>query len=502
MELQNGKDKRKRKTAFDLGNYVHGKVPPQSRELEEAVLGAILIEKGAMDIAVEILRPECFYVDANQRIFAAMLGLEKKSMPIDLLTVVEELKNREELDAVGGPYYVTKLTNSVVSSANIEAHCRIVLQKHMARRLIQIGGEMVDMGYDDSSDIFDAIDASEKLISGVNENIKTTYTKVDAGVVKVLQKIDALRNSTKELTGIDTGFIDINKLTCGWQEPDLIILAARPSVGKTALALNFARNACKKGVPVGFFSLEMSEAQLIYRLLSIESQMPLADIIRGKLTEDRMKDLYKLGAQPISDLPLYIDDTSAINIHELRSKARKMYKAGCRLIIIDYLQLMSGIQNARSDNREQEISKISRDLKSLAKELMIPIIALSQLSRAVESRTGEKMPILSDLRESGAIEQDADIVMFMYRPEYYGKNANEHGEALNGETHLKFAKHRSGALDTIRLQANLSIQKFNDTGAIFPPQGTVNIEKGARMVDQWPGTKKNLNPDLEEDAPF
>lgn len=489
MELTNyNKDKKlRKKPTVDIGSIMFGKVPPQAKELEEAVLGAILIEKSAFDIVHEILKPECFYVDAHSRIFSAMINLAARNMPIDLLLVVEELKRTEELDLVGGPYFVTKLTNQVVSAANVDAHSRIILQCHMKRKIIQAGGEMVQLAYDDSTDVFDLIDMAEASIVGVNSGIQHNYVKVEQGLVAVIQRIEDLRHSDKELTGITTGFTELDRMTCGWQAPDLIVLAARPSVGKTAFAINLGMNAAKTGVGVGFFSLEMSKEQLMQRMLAIESQLRLEEIVRGKLSDSAMKDLYKLGVQPVSALPFFIDDTPAINIFELRTKCRKLTKAGCGLIIVDYLQLMSGVQNSRADNREQEISKISRDLKGLAKELRIPIIALSQLSRAVESRAGEKMPILSDLRESGAIEQDADIVMFMYRPEYYGKHANELGDSTQGETHIKFAKNRQGALDTVKLQANLAIQKFFDYGGSAAP-GPVNfkpliIQKGSKMVD-------------------
>ncbi len=510
MELtNNNRDKKARRqpaALTDLGNIMYGKVPPQAKELEEAVLGAILIEKAAFDKAIEAVTADSFYVDAHQRIFKAIQSLAAKNMPIDLLTVVEELKNREELDLVGGPYFVTKLTNSVVSSANIEAHCRIVQQKYMARLLIQVSGEICQMAYDDSTDVFDCIDLAERRIMAVNSAVKTTFKHISKGLVPVFKRIEDLRHSNEELTGVNTGFKAINELTCGWQKPDLIILAARPSVGKTAFALNLALAAANSNVGVGFFTMEMSEAQLIQRLLSIESQMGLKPIIRGKLTDDDMKDLYKLGAQPLEQKEIYIDDTPGINIYELRNKVRKMHQQGVRLVIIDYLQLMNGVSNnSRNDNREQEISKISRDLKGLAKELDMPIIALSQLSREVEKRQGgNKMPQLSDLRESGAIEQDADIVMFMYRPEYYGKHSDENGKNLAGETHIKFAKHRSGALEIIKLKSNLAIQRFYDYEDVEQlglgqgggnPWDKLKVEKGMKMHNPDNGTDA-------EDFPF
>ncbi|WP_207492213.1 replicative DNA helicase [Aridibaculum aurantiacum] len=467
MDLTNlNKDrKNRRKPSLDLSTMVYGKVPPQAKELEEAVLGAIMLEKSAFDTVVEILKPECFYVDAHQRIFRTFQSLAQKSLPIDILTVVEELKMREELDMVGGPYAVTKLTNMVVSTANIEAHARIVLQKFIQRELIRISGEIIGDAYEDSTDVFDLLDESEsKMFNITNNYLKKNFDDIGSVLVKTIQRIDELRNKTDEISGVPTGFPSMDKVTYGWQATDLIILAARPAVGKTAFALNLLRSAAlhpEKPTPVAFFSLEMSSAQLVARILSAESGIMLEKISRGKLEDYEMQQLYTKGVTKLSDAPIYIDDTAGLNIFEFRAKARRLvnkHKVG--LIIIDYLQLMSGSGDGKQTNREQEISRISRDLKGLAKELSVPIIALSQLSRAVETRKESKMPQLSDLRESGAIEQDADMVMFLYRPEYYEINTNEMGESNRGETHVRIAKHRNGSLETIKLRALLHIQKF------------------------------------------
>src|SRR5215204_617758 len=467
MDLTNlNRDKKnRRKTPLDLSTMIYGKVPPQAKDLEEAVLGAIMLEKKAFDAVVEILKPECFYVDAHQRIYRAMQGLANKSQPIDILTVVEELRTREELDLVGGPYYVTKLTNAVVSSANIEAHSRIVLQKFIQRELIRISGEIISDAYEDSTDVFDLLDQAESKIYEVTSNhLKNNYESIDSVLVKTIQRIEDLRHKNEDITGVPSGFPSLDRITYGWQNTDLIILAARPAVGKTAFALNLARSAAlhpTKSTPVALFSLEMSAGQLVQRILAAESEIHLEKISRGKMEEHEMKQLYAKGIQRLAQAPIYIDDTAALNIFELRAKCRRLKNTGnVGLIIIDYLQLMSGIGD-RNSNREQEISTISRSLKGLAKELQVPIIALSQLSREVEKRKeGNKMPQLSDLRESGAIEQDADMVMFLYRPEYYDITANEMGESNKGETHIRIAKHRNGALDTIKLKALLHIQKF------------------------------------------
>src|SRR6476660_175718 len=502
MDLTNlNKDRKvRRKSTIDLTTMVYGKLPPQAKDLEEAVLGAIMLEKSAFDTVVEILKPECFYVEAHQLIYRAMQSLAQKSQPIDILTVVEELKRKEELEVVGGPYYVTKLTSMVVSTANIDAHSRIILQKFIQRELIRISGEIISDSYEDSTDVFDLLDDAEsKLFEITNNHLRKNFDPIDRVLVKTIQRIEDMRHKNEDITGVPSGFASLDRVTYGWQNTDLIILAARPSVGKTAFALNLARNAAlhpTKPTPVAFFSLEMSVGQLVQRILSAESEIWLEKISRGKLEEHEMKQLYARGIQRLSQAPLFIDDTPALYIFELRAKCRRLKNANnIGLIIVDYLQLMSGTGENRNSNREQEISNISRSLKSLAKELQIPIIALSQLSREVEKRKeGNKMPQLSDLRESGAIEQDADMVMFLYRPEYYDITQDEMGDNNRGETHVRIAKHRNGSLETIKLRALLHIQKFiedsggNDFGSFNLPANFKPVSGtdggGARMFIQ------------------
>jgi replicative DNA helicase len=519
MDLTNINRDRKtrRKTPLDISTMVYGKVPPQAKDLEEAVLGAMMLEKGAFDTVVEILKPECFYVDAHQRIFKAMKSLANKSQPIDILTVVEELRTGEELDIVGGPYYVTKLTNTVVSSANIEAHSRIVLQKFVQRELIRISGEIIGDAYEDSTDVFDLLDQAESKIYDVtSKHLRNSYESIDSVLVKAIQRIEDLRHKNEDVTGVPTGFPSLDRVTYGWQNTDLIILAARPAVGKTAFALNLVRSAAlhpTKPTPVAFFSLEMSAGQLVQRVLSAESEIWLEKISRGKLEEHEMKQLYAKGIQKLAQAPIFIDDSAALNIFELRAKCRRLKNLNnIGLIIIDYLQLMSGTSEGKGGNREQEISTISRGLKGLAKELQVPIIALSQLSREVEKRKdGNKMPQLSDLRESGAIEQDADMVMFLYRPEYYDVTQNEMGESNRGETHVRIAKHRNGSLETVKLRALLHIQKFveDDGGDSFggpampgswkPVSDIDSGGGGARMFIQ---TGSKMNGLQDEEDPF
>lgn len=518
MELTNiNTDRKFKRKTSDISNMVFGKLPPQAKELEEAILGAIMLEKSAFDTVVEILKPQCFYVDANQRIFSAMQSLANKSLPIDLLTVVEELKLRGELDIVGGPYYVTKLTNAVVSAANIDAHCRIVLQKFIQRELIRISGETIGDAYEDTVDVFDLLDGAEaKLFEITNNHLRRNFDDMNSVLKKTIERIEDMRTRNEDITGVHTGFPNLDRVTYGWQPTDLIILAARPSVGKTAFALNLARSAAMhptKPTAVGFFSLEMSSSQLVQRILAAESEIHMEKIARGKLEQHEMEQLYKKGINKLTNAPIFIDDSAALNIFELRAKCRRLVnKHNVGLILIDYLQLMSGSAD-RNSNREQEISKISRDLKGLAKELHVPIIALSQLSREVEKRKEtNKMPQLSDLRESGAIEQDADLVMFLYRPEYHQIDQNEHGESTKGMVQLRIAKHRNGSLETINLRALLHIQKFieDDTSSDFIPSlpgegkwkrveetgnedgGSIYIQKGSRMNDE----------EYDEDAPF
>lgn len=466
------------KPAIDLSTMVYGKIPPQAKELEEAVLGALMLERAALAEVQDLLTAEKFYMEGHQHIYRAILSLDSKNQPVDILTVTEELNTMEKLEIVGGTYALFKLTNAVVSSAHILTHARIVVQKWMSREVIRVGGEMIAMGYDNSMDPFDLVDEAEKGIAGImNSNERGKIVQIDTALARSWNRISELRKSDSSLTGIPTGFESMDRLTHGWQPTDLIILAARPSVGKTAFALNLARNAALdkwKPTPTAFFSLEMSESQLMERLISRESETYLDNIKTGRLDDGQAEYVFKHGVEPLSRASIFIDDTPALNISELRAKCRRLknkYKVG--FIIIDYLQLMSG--SGERGNREQEISMISRSLKALAKELGVPIIALSQLSRAVENRN-EKTPQLSDLRESGAIEQDADVVMFLYRPEYYGETSNAEGESTRGETHVKIAKHRNGSLDTIKLTAKLDIQKFVEyEGLAFAPPPTNNF---------------------------
>ncbi|SEV88607.1 replicative DNA helicase [Chitinophaga sp. YR573] len=447
---------------MNLDSVIYGKIPPQAKEMEEAVLGAIMLESNALDIVIEFLKPEVFYVEAHQKVYSAMVDLASKSLPIDILTVVEELRSRGELEMVGGPYYVTRLTNNVVSSANIEAHARIVLQKFLQREMIRISMETLNECYDDQSDVFEIMDKAGSELFAINSgHLKKDFRPISEEYTKEFKLLVERITKDEKFTGVPSGFPSLDAITYGWQSTDLIIIAARPSVGKTAFSLNLARNAAYhpiKPTKSAVFSLEMSTGQLTARLMSSESRVRLASIKRGKMEQWELEKIKNLCDLTFLQDNIFIDDTPALGVFELRAKCRRLVnKHGVGLIIIDYLQLMSG----DGGNREQEISKISRQLKALAKELCVPIIALSQLSRDVEKRNASGEPKLSDLRESGAIEQDADLVAFLYRLDYQ-QEAHKVDTNIAGVTYVKIAKHRNGALETIMIKAELSIQKFGD----------------------------------------
>ncbi len=450
----------------DLTTMVYGKVPPQAPDLEEAVLGAVMLEKDKLAEVLEIIQSEdCFYVDAHQKIYAAIRRLFDKGMPVDLLTVTEELRKNNELDIIGGAYYLTRLTMSVVSSAHVEAHARIVMEKFIQRELIRISGLVISDAYEDSTDVFDLLDKAESgLYEITDKHLRKNFKSLKEVLVRTVHEIEEAKNKKDDITGVPSGFEGLDKLTSGWQKTDLIILAARPAVGKTAFCLNLAMNAAlhsPQPFPVAFFSLEMGSGQIVKRMLAATTEVSMNAITKGHMQEHEFVQMTQR-MNKLATAPIFLDDQAALNIFELRAKARRLkQRHNIQLIIIDYLQLMQATID-RGGNREQEISKISRDLKALAKELEIPIIALSQLNRGVESRKESKVPQLSDLRESGAIEQDADMVMFLYRPEYYGINNDPMGNPVEGETHIHIAKHRNGSTDTVKVRFLKEFQKFVD----------------------------------------
>lgn len=483
----------------DITNLVYGKVPPQAPELEEAVMGAIMLEKDTFALVLEIIQTEeVFYMDSHQKIYACMRSLFDKGTPVDLLTVTEELRKNNELEIIGGSYYLTRLTMSVLSSAHVEAHARIIVEKFIARELIRISGSVINDAYEDSTDVFDLLDKAENgLFSITDTHLRKSFTDLKTVLVKALGEIDDVRNKKDDMTGVPSGYSNIDNLTNGWQKTDLIILAARPSVGKTAFALNLAMNAAlnpRKSYPVAVFSLEMSAGQVARRMLSCVCEVLMESIMRGKLQEHEFLQLSQRMVR-LANAPIFVDDQGALNIFELRAKARRLkQKHDIQMILIDYLQLMRGTTEGKG-SREQEISKISRDLKQLAKELEVPIIALSQLNRSVESRKENKIPQLSDLRESGAIEQDADLVMFLYRPEYYGLSNDEMGETVEGEIQIHFAKHRNGSTGMEKLKFIKEYQKFNLLDEYLNPFGSKPNNPQAGMPNTFTPSGFQVRPD-------
>ena len=454
----------RRQRSEDLSNFVFGKKPPQALALEEAVLGALMLDRDAMSNVLDILQAESFYHEAHKLIYKAILRLFEQSKPVDMLTVTQELRTTGELEAAGGPAYIVELTEKVASSANIEYHARIVAQKYIQRELINVSNKIIRDAYEDTTDVFDLLDTAEQGLFDIAEkNMSRSYETMGSLASKALKQLEELKNREDGLTGVPTGFTDIDRLTSGWQPSDLIILAARPGMGKTSFVLSLARNASADfGRGVAIFSLEMSALQLAQRIISMEAEVSSQKLRNGQLEDYEWQQLQS-AIERISEAPIYIDDTPGINIFEIRAKCRRLkMQHDISLVIIDYLQLMSGGGENAKGNREQEVSAISRALKMLAKELNVPVIALSQLSRAVEVRGGSKRPQLSDLRESGSIEQDADMVSFIYRPEYYQILEDEEGQSLKGIAELIIAKNRHGALDTIKMRFTADFARFSD----------------------------------------
>ncbi len=458
------------------------KIQPQATDLEEAVLGALMLEKDALSAVIDVLKPDIFYDERHKRIFEAIQQLFQKSKPVDILTVTSELRANGNLEMIGGAYYVTYLTNRVSSAANIEYHARIISQKYIQRELIRISTEIIKNAYEDTTDIFDLLDHAEKnLFDIAQNNLRRDTQKMDEIIKQSLASLEELRTKTDGLTGVPSGFTDLDRITGGWQKSDLIIIAARPAMGKTAFVLTAARNAAVDfQKPVVVFSLEMSSIQLVNRLISGETEIEQEKIRKGNLAEWEWQQLHsKIGK--LSEAPLLIDDTPALNIFEFRAKCRRLKSQyDIQMIIIDYLQLMHGKAEGMGGggNREQEIGSISRALKSVAKELEVPVLALSQLSRAVESRPGQngKRPMLSDLRESGSIEQDADLVLFLYRPEYYGITEDENGRSNAGVGEVIIGKNRHGETGIVPLRFIGKYVKFVDLEDNFLPPSSFSSD--------------------------
>ena len=477
-----GKGRQKQVVVPDMG-----RLQPQARELEEAVLGALMLEKDAYSIVSEILKPESFYEKAHEKIYAAIVDLAISQRPVDMLTVTEQLKKRGELEEVGGPFYISQLTSKVASSAHIEYHARIIAQKYLARELISFTAMIQGKAFDESIDVEDLMQEAEgKLFEISQRNVKKDVTQINPVIKEAMVMLEKAANQKEGLSGLRTGFEGLDKMTSGWQNSDLIIIAARPAMGKTAFVLSMAKNmAVNHNTPVALFSLEMSNVQLVNRLISNVCEIESGKIKSGQLAGHEWQQLdYKL--KNLLDAPLYVDDTPSLSVFELRTKARRLVREhGVKIIIIDYLQLMNASGMAFG-SRQEEVSTISRSLKGLAKELNIPIVALSQLNRGVESREGidGKRPQLSDLRESGAIEQDADMVCFIHRPEYYKIYQDDRGNDLRGMAEIVIAKHRNGAVGEVLLRFKGEFTRFSnpeDDMVIPMPGETVGPMLGSKM---------------------
>ncbi len=485
-------------------NLEKGKIPPQAVGLEEAVLGAMMIDKKGVDDVIDILHDEVFYKESHQLIYNAIYTLFQSSEPIDLLSVSNQLRNSGNLDLAGGDFYLVNLTQKVSSSAHIEFHARIILQKYIQRRLISISAEIIEEAYDETKDVFDLLDDAEtKLFEVTQGNLKKGSEDAEGLVTQAIKKIEEI-SKKQGMSGVATGFTRLDELTSGWQPSDLVILAARPGMGKTAFVMSMAKNmAIDFGTPAAIFSLEMSSVQLITRMISSETGIPSGKLRKGNLKPHEWEQL-NVKVKNLAKAPIFIDDTPSLSIFDLRAKARRLASQhNIKVIVIDYLQLMTA-GSASNGNREQEISTISRNLKALAKELNIPVIALSQLSRAVETRGGSKRPLLSDLRESGAIEQDADIVSFIYRPEYYGNTEwdDEERTPCEGQAEFIVAKHRNGGLDNIRLKFTGHLALFSDLDDGF---GNEFQSKMNSLTDSFTTPSQAFDSpssDNETDVPF
>ncbi len=501
-------------------NDTLGKLPPQAIDLEEAVLGALMLEKDALSTVIDILTPESFYQDNHQEIYKAIVVLFNNSEPVDMRTVVSQLRKNGALEAVGGSYYIAELTSKVSSAANIEYHARIVTEMAIKRELIRVASEIHHEAYEDTTDVFQLLDKTESSLFEISEaNIRKNYDNMTSLMAQAIHELEERKNHKDGLTGVPSGFTALDRVTSGWQKSDLVIIAARPGMGKTAFVVSALRNAAVDfSQPVAIFSLEMSSVQLVNRLISAEAQLESEKIKKGNLADHEWQQLIHK-TNKLSNAPIFIDDTPALSILELRAKCRRLKaQHNVQLIVIDYLQLMSGDSSKGGGNREQEIASISRALKGIAKELEVPVIALSQLSRAVETRGGDKRPQLSDLRESGSIEQDADMVMFLYRPEYYGITEDENGMPTSGVGEVIIAKHRNGSLENVQLKFIGKFTKFADLdnhsfGEPFPSTGSIPAEFDDSQTMTF-GSKLNEgdsdlgndfgseNPEDEEDAPF
>lgn len=482
-----------------------GKLPPQARELEEAVLGALVLEKDAYSVVSDILKPETFYDPVHQLIFAAIQGLALQQKPVDVLTVVEELRRRGDLEKAGGAIYIAELSEKVASAAHIEYHARIIAQKYLARQLITFSSDITQQAFDETIDIDDLMQETEgRLFEITQNNVKKDVIQINPVIKEALDNIQAAANRKDGMSGLGSGFKELDKMTSGWQKSDLVIIAARPAMGKTAYVLSMAKNmAVDAGLPVAVFSLEMSNVQLVNRLIVNVCQIRGESIKSGRLADDEWLRLDKY-QKLLYDAPIYVDDTPSLSVFELRTKARRLVREhGVGIIIIDYLQLMNA-SGMSFGSREQEVSTISRSLKGLAKELNIPIIALSQLNRGVENRQGNegKRPQLADLRESGAIEQDADIVCFIHRPEYYKITEDEKGESTAGMAEIIIAKHRNGPTGIVKLKFDNEYARFADISTNAMRELTYSSKINSQSSPNFSNSESDFSSNDREPLPF
>lgn len=480
-------NKKKKNTPIDT-TYAH--VQPQATDIERVVIGALMIDKDAFSVVSEMIKPETFYDPKHQKIYHAIQSLNMEENPVDIMTVIDQLKREGTLEEVGGEAFVVELSSKVASSANIEYHAKIIAQKALARQLISYASMIETKAFDETQDVAELMQEAEgQLFSLSQTNMKKDYTQIDpiiAQATEILQKASA---NTGDLTGIPSGFTKLDEITSGWQKSDLVIIAGRPAMGKTSFALSIAKNiAVDYHEPIAFFSLEMNNVQLVNRLISNTCEISGSKILSGQLSVEEWKR-FDIKVRDLTGTPIYIDDTPALSIFELRTKARRLVREkGVKVIMIDYLQLMNA-NGMRFGSRQEEVSNISRSLKGLAKELDIPVLALSQLSRNVENRDGleGKRPQLSDLRESGAIEQDADMVLFVHRPEYYRLYEDKGGVDLRGKAQIIIAKHRKGATGDVLLNFRGEFTRFEnitDSSPLPVREGGEFVE--SRMNDGFP----------------
>jgi len=489
-----------------------GKIPPQAIDIEQVVLGAMMLEKEALNDTINIITKDSFYDPRHQFIYGAMHDLFANTMPVDLITVTDRLQKNGELEAAGGVAYIAQLTNRVASSAHIEFHSRIIAEKFIKRELIKVSSEIIRDAYDETIDVFELMNKAESNLFQIAESNMTKQASTMQNIVgQAISEIEKARNNPDGISGTPSGFYELDKITSGWQKSDMIVIAARPGMGKTALVLSMARNtAVDYNMGVAVFSLEMSAVQLVKRLIAGEARIDSEKLRKGNLAEHEFQQLHSR-ITALSAAPIFIDDTAAISIFDFRAKCRRLKaQHDIQLVIIDYLQLMTAKDGKGSGNREQEISTISRSIKEIAKELNIPIIALAQLSRSVEQRGGDKKPILSDLRESGAIEQDADIVSFIYRPDYYGIVKDDDGNSNNGIGEIIIAKHRNGKTDRVRLRfvpeyarfENLT-QAYSDTEDSF--SNSFETENNSYTMPSKMSSQNNISDfmdDKKDEAPY